>query len=292
MIVNRAALQAVGLGFSTVFNAAFEGAESFYQLVAMTVPSKGRSIDYKWLGDFPMLREWIGDRVISDLSAHHFEIVNKRFESTIEVDRDDIEDDNIELYAPVIAEMGQAAKQHPDILVWGLLPQGFSTPCYDGQYFFDSEHPVGEGTYSNTGGGSGTPWFLMDLSRAIKPMILQMRKQPEFVSQDRPEDENVFLRNKIRYGVDDRKNVGFGLWQLAYGSKDTLDVTNYKAARQALTGVKDENGNKLGIRSTHLIVGSSNEEAGREIVVKENLDGGEGNIWKGTAELVVVPWLD
>ena len=69
--------------------------------------------------------------------------------------------------------------------------------------------------------------------RATILLMSEIRKRPEFVAMDRPEDENVFMRKKFRYGVDDRKNVGFGLWQLAYGSKQTLDATNYAAARVA-----------------------------------------------------------
>jgi len=291
MIVNQANLSGIYKSFSVIFNQAFDAAPSQWPLVAMQVPSTGRSVDYKWLGDFPMLREWLGERVIKDLGAFHYEITNKNYEATIEVDRNDIEDDQIGVYTPMIQGLAQAAKQHPDILVFALLAAGFSSPCFDGQYYFDEDHPVGESSVSNYGGGSGTPWYLLDLSRPIKPLVLQIRKRPEFVSMDRPDDENVFMRRKFRYGVDDRKNVGFGLWQVAYGSKQTLDATQYAAARAAMAAFKNEAGVPLGITPTHLVVPPTLESAGRTLLEAATGANGASNPWYHTAQLVIVPWL-
>ncbi len=291
MIINQANLSGIYRSFKTVFNEAFDGAPSQWPIVAMQVPSEGRSVDYKWLGDFPILREWMGDRAIRDLSAFHYEIVNKDYEATIEVDRNDIEDDQIGVYTPMIQGLAWAAKQHPDILVFSLLKAGFSTLCYDGQYFFDTDHAAGSDVISNFGGGSGDPWFLLDLSRPIKPIILQIRKRPEFVAMDQPDDENVFMRKKYRYGVDDRKNAGFGLWQLAYGSRSTLDEASYAAARAAMMAFKNEEGVPLGINPTHLVVPPTLESAGRSILKVPNNASGAGNPWYNTAEMVVVPWL-
>lgn len=291
MIINQAALQGIYKTFSTIFNQALGQAESMAQLVAMTVPSSGRSIDYKWLGDFPMMREWLGDRVVKDLAGFHYEIINKDYEITVGVDRNDIQDDQIGVYTPMIQGLAQAAKVHPDILVFALLKAGFDTVCFDGQYFFDDDHEVNGASVSNDGGGSGTPWFLMDLSRPIKPIILQMRQQPQFVALDRPDDESVFMRKKFLYGVDDRKNVGYGLWQLAYGSKDTLNATNYAAARAAMMAFTNDEGVPLGIKPTHLVVPGSLESAGKTIVDAQIGSNGASNIWYGTAKLVVCPWL-
>ena len=207
------------------------------------------------------------------------------------MDRNDIEDDQIGVYAPMIQGLAWAARQHPDLLVFALLKAGFATACYDGQYFFDTDHPLGGASVSNSGGGAGDPWFLLDLSRPVKPIILQIRKRPEFISVDHPEDENVFMRKKFLYGVDDRKNVGFGLWQLAYGSKSTLSAANYAAARAAMMGFKSEEGAPLGVNPTHLVVPPTLESAGRSILKVPNDAAGAGNPWFNSAELVVVPWL-
>jgi phage major head subunit gpT-like protein len=194
-------------------------------------------------------------------------------------------------------EMGRSAAEHPDTLVFELLAAGFAANCYDGQYFFDTDHPVTalDGTassVSNVQSGSGEPWYLLDTSRAIRPFVFQERRPfANLVSKDRPEDDNVFNNNEFIYGCDGRGNAGYGLWQLAFGSKATLDATNYKAARDAMMNMTGDNGRKLGIRPTLLICGPDNESAARKLLNSEIASGGETNEWKGTAELLVTPWI-
>ena len=54
-------------GFQTLYNDAFEGAETHAMDVAMKVTSTARDETYGWLGQFPQLREWIGARVVHKL---------------------------------------------------------------------------------------------------------------------------------------------------------------------------------------------------------------------------------
>lgn len=296
MIINRTTLAAAFKGFNTLFNDAFAGALSQYDKVAMTVPSTGSEETYGWMGSTTQFREWLGDRVIQNLKSWDWTVKNKDYENTIGVDRNAFEDDKLGVYAPVFRQLGMDAKQHPDLLVFALLKAGFSGLCYDGQYFFDSDHPVvqADGTtanVSNTGGGSGEGWYLLCTNRAVKPLIFQKRRDYQFVSMDAPTDEGVFSRKEYRYGIDARVNVGYGLWQLAYGSKQTLDVTAYAAARAAMMGFKGDGGKPLGIIPDLLVVSPANEKAGMEILQAERLASGADNVYRGTANLLVAPWL-
>lgn len=296
MLVNRENLNIFFRAANAGFNKAMDQAKTFWNLVAMEVPSTSEAEAYGWMGAFPMMREWLGDRLIKNLKAYDYAIKNKDFEATIQVPRNNIEDDTYGIFRPMFEEMGRVAAQHPDILIFQLMKDGFTGLCYDGRPFFDADHPVGSGeappvSVSNTGGGDGTPWFLLDLSRAIKPFVLQRRSQPKLVAQTGDESDEVFMRKVFKYGVDDRKNVGYGLWQLAYGSKQALDGTSYKAARSAMSAFKNDEGVPLGIMSTHLVVPPDLEEEGKLVVGVQTLENGAGNPWYGTAELVVVPWL-
>jgi phage major head subunit gpT-like protein len=180
-------------------------------------------------------------------------------------------------------------------MVFDLLKLGFSTPCYDGQYFFDTDHPVigvnGEATsVSNFGGGSGTPWFLVDATKVLKPIIFQKRRDYQFVSMDSPNDEAVFSRKEFRYGVDARVNVGFGLWQLAYASKQALDVTTFGAAYAALMSIKGDNDKPLGIMPSLLVVPPTLRDAALT-VVKAELINNTTNVQRGAVDVLVTPWL-
>lgn len=134
----------------------------------------------------------------------------------MEVRREDIADDRLGVFKPVFAEMGQNAKRHPDELVFGLLKNGFAPLCYDGRFFFGTDHPVEiDGvttTVANTNGGSGAPWFLLDTSRAIHPLIWQEREAYEFQQITGNNDEHVFRNDHYHYGLRARVNAGSGLW--------------------------------------------------------------------------------
>ncbi len=145
MIVNQASLRGLNVSYSTAYNKAFDSVESNYEKIATTVPSATGETNYKWLGQIPQMREWIGDREIQNLSAYDYTLKNKKFEMTVSVPRDDIEDDQYGVYTPLFSNMGEAAAQHPDILCFDALKAGFSEKCYDGKPFFAEDHPSGKG---------------------------------------------------------------------------------------------------------------------------------------------------
>ncbi|MCM0757354.1 Mu-like prophage major head subunit gpT family protein [Sporomusa sphaeroides DSM 2875] len=152
MLLNSSNLQGLYQSFKVLFNKAFSGTKPQYEKVATIVPSKAKEETYAWLGSFPRLREWIGDRVINKLKAFGYTIKNKSFEASVSVNRDDIEDDTYGVYSPMIEEMGSSAATHPDEIVFDLLPKGFTTLCYDGQYFFDTDHKDGDGPVQSNKG--------------------------------------------------------------------------------------------------------------------------------------------
>jgi phage major head subunit gpT-like protein len=287
----------MGVAFSTRFQNALKGATSMYPKIATEVPSGTREMDYGWLNDMPGVREWIGDRKVRELSASSYTIKNKDWEITIGVDRNDVEDDNLGVYSMKIDVMADSTQRHYDELSFGLLKDGFSTECYDGQYFFDTDHPVldadgNETTFANTDGGSGNAWFLAATGAPLKPIILQKRRDYQFVSKDAPNDDGVFFQKKFLYGADARYNVGFGLPQLCWGSKQTLDATHFNTAYDGLFAMPRDGGGKIAPTAFTLCVGPSNRAAAEAVIGAEFLAGGATNVNYKKADLLVVPWLD
>lgn len=296
MLVNQGNLDALRVGFSTAYQKGLSQAESQHERIATLVRSTQKEQKYGWLGKMPRIREWIGPRAVQNLMQHDYAIREKPFELTIGVDRDDIETDNLGIYGPMFEEMGMSAVSFKDELVFDLLKAGWDTPCYDGQNFFDTDHPVVDAqgntiTVANTDGGTQAPWFLLDVSRAIKPLILQVRKEFMFTAKDAGKDDNVFFNNEYVYGVDGRMNVGFGFWQMAWGSKQPLTAAHYAAARTAITSMKGDHGKPLGMSPRLLVVPPQLEGAALKLVNNELAAGGETNEWKGTAQVLVCPWL-
>lgn len=297
MIINRANLSAIFTAIKTSFNKGLKDTTPLWSKVATLVPSTTSTTTYAWLGQFPRMREWLGDRQLKSLALHDYSVKNKKFESSVAISRDDIEDDTYGVYTPLFEEMGYAAKTHPDELVYTLLAAGFNSLCYDGQNFFDTDHPVGNEdngieSVSNMQAGGGKAWFLLDVNRPIKPIIFQRRRDYAIKAMTKDDDESVFMRDEYRYGVDARANAGFGLWQLAYGSKATLDEANFKAARTAMKSLKSDEGRPLNVMPKLLVVGPSHESAAEALIKARELEGGGTNTLYNAVDILVVPWLD
>lgn len=297
MEINTVNLRAAYVGFNAAFQQGIAEANSMYSRVASTVPSTTRTNEYGWLGKMSGFRKWIGDRVINGLSKHGYTLTNEAYENTIGVDRDDISDDNLGTYSSVFQDFGQTAVTFPDTLVFPFLKNGWSVACYDKQNFFDTDHPVLDEdgntiSVANTDGGNGTPWFLLDVSRPLKPIIYQERKKfTNLVKMDNENDEAVFSRKEFRYGLDGRCQVGFGFWQMAWGSRQTLDDAHYETARAALGSMKGDYGRPLAIQPKLLVVPPTLEGAARRILENGRKADGADNEWYKTAEVLVVPWL-
>ena len=284
-------------GLKTVFFEALEATIGDYERVATIVPSESDQEVYPWLGGVPAVREFTDERLPLGILEHSYTIRNKTWESSIAVERAAIEDDKYGQIKLRVQSLARQAKRHMDELIFTLLKNGFATTCYDGQYFFDTDHAEGEsGTQSNKGTTAlaapalqaaitammkfkddrgkvlgvvpdllavppdlqwtamellestywpgeqsnnkiasnvlkgkldlivspyltdTTDWFLLSTKGVIKPILLQSRAPVEFAALE-ADSESGFMRDQYVYGVRARYNVGYGLWQLAYGSQ-------------------------------------------------------------------------
>ena len=146
-------LSALTTSIKQVFKTAFDPPPTTYPKVATEVPRTGASNTYTWTERFPSLRKWIGDKAVKKLTGHAYTLVNEDYEGTVEVDRNDIEDDNLGMYTIDAQSVAVSAKEWPDDLVFTVITKGFEEKCYDGKPFYSTDHKVGEGKnariYSN-----------------------------------------------------------------------------------------------------------------------------------------------
>lgn len=151
MLVNAASLNSIFTGLKTLFNSALKATPGQWQLTAMEVPSTAAGEDYACLSRFPKFRKWIGDKVVKNIAAGKYYKANEDWETTIAVKRNDIEDDRLGLYNNQAKGAGESAGELNDIIVDDLKNGAFTQTCFDGQYFYDTDHPVGEASVSNKG---------------------------------------------------------------------------------------------------------------------------------------------
>ena len=106
---------------------------------------------YAWLGQSPVFREWIAGRNAKKLREDAFEIRNKHFEATMDILKRDLRRDKSGQSMVRIDELAMRDASHWASLLSTLIAAGAAATCYDGQYFFDTDHSEGvSGSQSNS----------------------------------------------------------------------------------------------------------------------------------------------
>jgi phage major head subunit gpT-like protein len=151
LLVNKESLGTIFTGLKTIFNNALTATKGMWQATAMEVPSDAAGEDYAWLTRFPKMRKWIGSKVVKNIAAGKYYKANEDWETTIAVKRNDIEDDRLGIYRTQALQAGESAAELHDIIVDDLKNNAFAQTGFDGQYFYDTDHPVGDSSVSNKG---------------------------------------------------------------------------------------------------------------------------------------------
>jgi phage major head subunit gpT-like protein len=285
-------LEAMYTNFNILFLQGRGSASPVVDRIATVRTSTTREEGFIIPGQLGRLREWLGERVVQNMNAQIVKLTVKDYEGTVGVERNDILDDKLGMYEPMIRDLGNQAGYLWDDLVTDALLAGTTSLAYDGQFFFDTDHPLdptdpGSATQSNlfatrpltddnyayvrsqgallrgpdgralrasfnklvvgpvnevtarrivetqrdTGGAdnvlrgtatvevlpeiTGTDWYLIDATNALRPIIIIKRQEPKLVRKDQATDESAFWRKRYHYGVDARGVAGYGPWWLA-----------------------------------------------------------------------------
>ncbi len=276
MLINQETMSTINRGLRSDFEGAFKnGEDTTADQICTTIPSSTASERFDWLGEEPEMREWLGPRHLHQFVSHKYEIFPKDWEVTCRVQRNDILDGRIGIYKVQAARGGEAARLLKVREVCKALDAGDVGIGYDGQTFFDTEHPVGEdgdidlvSNHLNAGGASvASPWYLMDTNRVVKPILCVEREKANFTSRENYESDHTWMHREFLYGAQARLGTGYGLWQTCFRNEAALNITNLRATRTAMQNLTGDRANedgrrkKLGIRPNLLVVGSANEDA-------------------------------
>jgi phage major head subunit gpT-like protein len=252
-------LQSINIGVQTAFNTQLWTAKSVQDRIAYQATSTGAGELYPRLDMLPGLREWVGDRVVNNLSLLTFQILNREFEETIAVRKNDILDDKYGLLTPAAAQLGADAAVIPDQLVAAAMKAGHTAITYDTQNFFDTAHPNfnadgSANTVANYVPGAGPAWYLLDTTRVQRSFIFQRRKPFEIIPKFAMDDPQVFWNREFEWGVDGRCAAGYGLWQLGFMSMAPLTHDNVLAARASMASLRRPSGAPMGVYPNLLVV--------------------------------------
>lgn len=152
MLLDRSKLEAAYTVWSTTFDMSLQKTEVIYPRLATVLQNVGPLTEFRWMGEVPVMREWLGNRIISRLRAEGHSLRTKWYANGVEIDVDDVANDRLGIVKPQITRLAQQAARKIDAQVIDYYNRGFGGTLgttYDGQYLFDTDH-----TASQSGGAS------------------------------------------------------------------------------------------------------------------------------------------
>lgn len=131
------------------------------QVAGTVIPSNMDIETYAGLGATAPLRQWNGPRLARTIKDATYAIENIPYEGTIEVTGDEIRLDKTGQVQRRIDDLRVRYNEHWEQLLTTLIlggESGAASLCYDGQSFFDTDHPeTGTNQSNDVGSNIGTP---------------------------------------------------------------------------------------------------------------------------------------
>ncbi len=161
MVINPQTLQFLFFQFLNTFQVFYSKQPTYYQFYASDMPSSTEENIYGWLAEMSGLTRWHGARKIDNVVARDYRLKNDDWEKTIGLERNKVLDDTWMLFGNAVEMLALQGSWWPDDVCTETLVNGVTTECFDGQFFFDTDHPVdlddpSKGTYSNKLTGAST----------------------------------------------------------------------------------------------------------------------------------------
>ena len=117
--------------------------------ICFKVQSGGESEVHAWLKQVIGFKEWVGDRVISQINADGVRVINRFFHETVGIPREKIEDDQVGVYGALIEALGAEAADDAFPLDLCIDALRFPDAWADGNAFFGTTRTFGVNTIVN-----------------------------------------------------------------------------------------------------------------------------------------------
>lgn len=147
-------LDAITQNLRKDFQSGIQSVKPIADMFVQKTPSTGDANVYAWLGHLPAFREWYANqpRVMRNVESFQYRVTNRKFEMTIPIPIDHVNDNQLSQYSMVSSNIGAAGALVPDQLIFEVINGGFSEVLtYDGLPLFSASHKVGLSTVNNLG---------------------------------------------------------------------------------------------------------------------------------------------
>jgi phage major head subunit gpT-like protein len=144
------------------------GIFSNFSRVTTILESNNEIEEMDAIGTVPTWRKWTDERRAGGFKEYKYNIKNYPWEHTISLDRRLLTFEKTGQIKLRATSAGAAFEKWLSKKVWSTFRAGSSLICYDGQYFFDTDHAWSGSNQSNYGGNS--PLDATNLAAAMSAM--------------------------------------------------------------------------------------------------------------------------
>lgn len=147
--INDATLQDLKKQLNAKWTSAWNAAPQQQLLeLATRYTSTTASNHYAFMEALGGWSEWNGARQFKDIASQQFEVVNKDYEMSIKMPRNQLEDDQIGMYLDIVPNMVAGWFKKQQALIMNVLTT--NPTAYDGVALFKTDRTYGSSTINNT----------------------------------------------------------------------------------------------------------------------------------------------
>jgi phage major head subunit gpT-like protein len=142
MIITTTTMKVLFGVIKTCFMNAFASHKNEHTAWWRTEPSDTETADFPILLQSSGMREWLGDKVVKNITANMLSLKNREFEETFGIKKTKIEDNKAIQLSSIFATLGvNAANLHPDIAFEALVA---NEKWIDGKTFYSATRKYGK----------------------------------------------------------------------------------------------------------------------------------------------------
>lgn len=145
MHITPQALRDLRVAINLLFQGARSKTPAVWSDIATRVSAATKTISFPSHASTRKLRRWEGERKVVNGKAYDYRVTAEKFELTMGIPVEEIEDDNIGAYNAMVMDMGEQVALWPDDLVFEALLAGQTELAFDGKAFFADDHALKTG---------------------------------------------------------------------------------------------------------------------------------------------------
>jgi phage major head subunit gpT-like protein len=136
--VTRDYVRAFNPVLKAVFQDAYQPQRNVASKLATFIESNLPQEDYAWISALPTMRQFVDERIVNQLKEYGFTIKNLKWEATVGIQREVLEDEQHNVVKARLMQLAEAAQAHYDQILFVLI--NGNGVAYDGTAFYHANH--------------------------------------------------------------------------------------------------------------------------------------------------------